>query len=87
MSEQEFWRATPRTLYWLGQRFRQRQRRQEYFIGLLCSVTANYSYRAPRKPTEPADFMPDSGKPGLKPQDPAAVAENIRTLFSEALVE
>jgi hypothetical protein len=78
---------TPRSLYWLGQRFRQRQRRQEYFAGLLCSVTANYSMRAPKKPFAPADFMPEQRRSRAKSQDAAAVAENIRALFSDAVEE
>ena len=45
---------------------------------------ANYSYRAPKKALEAADFMLNPGKRRVKERDPRMIAENIRMLFSDA---
>lgn len=55
--EVDFWRMTPRMLFWMGRRYKSRRRQEEYFVGLLCSVAANYSMRAPKEALVPADFM------------------------------
>jgi hypothetical protein len=48
---------SPRQLGQLTSRFERRQQREELLIGLLASVTANYSFCAPKEPLSAADFV------------------------------
>jgi hypothetical protein len=77
---------TPRALDWLGRRRRQRERRQEYFAGLLCAAMANYSTRAPKKALTPADFMPEDrprrARSAPEQRNPEAIAEGLRAFMS-----
>lgn len=61
-----------RNLVALTRRWQARRERREYFIGLLCAVTANYSMRAPKEALKPEDFVPsrrkarDAGRAGTQ---------------------
>jgi hypothetical protein len=48
---------SPRQLGSLTGRFQSRQQREELLVGLLASVTANYSVSAPREPLSAVDFV------------------------------
>ena len=51
-----------RNLVALTRRWQAQRERREYFIGLLCAVTANYSMRAPKEALKPEDFVPSRRK-------------------------
>lgn len=49
---------TGRQLSALTRRHKHSQDREQLLVGLLASVTANYSMCHPKEPLTPADFMP-----------------------------
>jgi hypothetical protein len=55
--EERFWAMSPRQLGLLTDRFERRQQREELLVGLLASVTANYSFCAPKEPLSATDFV------------------------------
>lgn len=59
LSEAEFWKLTGKQLSHLIRRHKGSQDRQQLLVGLLASVTANYSMCRPKEPLVPADFMPN----------------------------
>jgi hypothetical protein len=58
---------TPRQLSAFAERLDRRQEREELLVGLLASVTANFSFCAPREPLCAADFVP--GRKRSKPPE------------------
>lgn len=78
---------TPRALSWLGKRYRQREKRQEYFSALICSTLVNYSTRKLDEPSTPADFMHidadrDAGAPA-KRKGRKEIANLVRETFGK----
>jgi hypothetical protein len=81
MSTDEFFRLTPRQFDLLMQQHRERVEYEEYMAGLLAATVANFSMGAPKKPLEPADFMPSRRqKARTKRERPPRqlIAQNIR---------
>jgi hypothetical protein len=54
---------TYRQFSYLVRRHKQELERQRFLIGIVASVTANYSMCHPEKPLCPADFMATDEKP------------------------
>ena len=63
LTEEEFWGLTLREFGLLIERYNAEVERQDFRVGLLCSVLANI-YRDDKRRSEPftpQDFMPDYG--------------------------
>lgn len=86
IADAEFWRITPRQLGLLAKRFEGRQKREDLLVGLLASVTANYSFCAPKEPLCPADFMPkqksEMDEEGFEPETDEDLALVTSALLS-----
>jgi len=74
---------TPRALFWLGKRYRQRRRREEYLTALICSTLVNYSAKKLDKVSVPADFMRLEIEPApeVKRKSRKELAEVLRGAF------
>lgn len=59
LTDEEFWHMTGRQLSALTRRHKQASEREHYLVGLLASVTANFSMCRPKEPLTPSDFMPN----------------------------
>ena len=57
LTDAEFWSLTPRQFHALLHRHKSRLERDNYFVGLVASVTANYSMCRPDPPFSASDFM------------------------------
>ena len=80
MSDEEFFRLTPRQLHILTKRHRERTEHQEYLSAIVASTVANFSLGAPKKPLKPSDFMPSvKAEPAQKERPPRKfIAQNVR---------
>lgn len=86
MSEQEFWRSTPVMFFKRLERFRNQLKKDDYRVGLVCSVLANiHRDRKKRpKPFLPADFVPGEKKSdgkATKWQDQLRLVQHLNMLF------
>jgi hypothetical protein len=57
LSDAEFWSLTPRQFHALLHRHKQRLERDNYLVGMVASVTANFSMAHPDPPLSASDFM------------------------------
>lgn len=58
LSDDEFYRLTPRKLGLLKDRKDEALAHQELLIGIAVATLANHSFGMPKEPYSPADFMP-----------------------------
>jgi len=58
LTDEEFWRLTPRELDALSKRTVARRDREDYQVALLCAVIANTAPRRRKRPFKPEDFLP-----------------------------
>lgn len=77
---------TPRQLSALTDRRSQRQEREELLVGLLASVTANYSMAAPNPPLSAADFIPGRKRPAYEPETDEDLAFQFAAILSPVSV-
>jgi hypothetical protein len=68
----------------LHDRFDRREQREELLVGLLASVTANYSMRGPEEPLSVTDFMSPRFRPKPVEEDEAVLAARFDAFFSNA---
>ena len=57
MTDEEFYRLTPRQFHLLVDQHRERVEHQELLTGIIASTVANWSMGAPKQPLSPSDFM------------------------------
>ena len=86
LSDEEFFRLTPRQFHLLLARHREHAEHQQFLVGILASTVANFSMSAPKTPLTPADFMP---RPSKKKKERSAprhlIAETVRGFFAGRL--
>lgn len=68
----------------LHNRFERREQREELLVGLLASVTANYSMKGPEEPLSVTDFMSPRFRPKPVEEDETALAARFDAFFSTA---
>lgn len=83
LSDAEFWRLTPRELFLLWDRHRERLEERRYLAGLVCATFANFNGMAkPGRQLTPADFVPlKNANPGDEPSE-EELAQRIEAAFS-----
>lgn len=81
IDEEKFWRVTLRQFYALMKRHSFRQQREQLLVGLLASVTANYSMNGPKEPLCAADFVPGLKRPKTPELSDEEIAEQINAVF------
>jgi len=92
LSDQEFYRLTPRQFHLLLEVRQQQVEYHELLNGLVCSTIANWSMNAPKKPLPCTNFMPtewakaDREKPArrkrVKKMNSQEVNDTFRMMFS-----
>jgi len=70
---------TGRQLSALTRRHKHAQDRQQWLVGLLASVTANFSMSRPKEPLTPDDFMPSRHR---APETDEEIAERLNAGLS-----
>ena len=63
MSEEAFWRSTPRMVYALIERWELEQERRDHRAGIVAATIANVNRRKNSKAYSPADFVPQRRQP------------------------
>lgn len=93
LSDEAFFRLTPRQLDLLLAQHRARTDHQELLAGIVASTIANHSFCPPKKPLAPGDFMPSQwakreARQAERPKrsNRKAIANNVRC-FLMARVE
>jgi hypothetical protein len=89
LTSDEFYALTLRQLSALRKRHEQRVGHDEFMLAQLTAYAINFSYRAPKKPVEPRDFMPSQigkhrssqAKPRMTRKRRRAIADAFRTFF------
>jgi hypothetical protein len=79
LSDADFWSLTPRQFSALLHRHKQALDRSNYLVGMLASVTANFSMAHPDPPLSASDFMLDRKVKEVTDDD---VAEDFARKFA-----
>jgi hypothetical protein len=79
LSDADFWSLTPRQFSALLRRHKQALDRSNYLVGILASVTANFSMARPDPPLSSEDFM--LGRKVKEPTDDE-IAESFAAKFA-----
>jgi hypothetical protein len=89
LTNDEFYRLTPRQFDSLLKRHREQIEHEELLAGIIASVVVNFSLGAPKTGTKPADFMPSQWRTNVqKPRNERMtkkkrqrVANSLRAYF------
>jgi hypothetical protein len=84
LTDDDFFRLTPRQFHLLTDRHAERTQHQEYLFGILAAVAVNHSFNPPKKATVPGDFMPSLAKERQrrKPRENRkAIANHLRAFL------
>jgi hypothetical protein len=84
LTEEEFWRMTPRQLSALLKRHKREHERQEFLFAQVVSNTVNFSMCRPKQPVTPKQFMPSQWR---KKESQPQILERLRTQFRAAALE
>jgi hypothetical protein len=87
LTDNEFYRLTPRQLRALRHQYEQSLTHSELLTGIIASTVANYSFHPPKKPHVPSEFMPSqqADKPAPKRTRKLSakqMAARVRALFN-----
>jgi hypothetical protein len=81
LTDEQFWRLTPRQYSYLLKRHRQKSEHEELLAAIIARSVVDFSFCHPAKPSKYADYMPS--KWGRK-EPRGQVIERLKAQFRQA---